>query len=211
MSQENTYRPLGRKLHGMLFLAFIVFQLFVIFFHGFWTTYDVYMGVHHEDVDADLPGLNWTRQGEKLHPLYAVTGTNTGYGFYGIRVAMDKYFRVVYFNNGGDMISKDRFFGLQTANGHSRLATYANNLGNYHSDTEKLAKKEGVDEEILDFRNTYLEKSFKWIGRASARKVPGCTSYRVELISIIPRNIWDQKDRNEKPNISPIKSFSFSV
>lgn len=194
-------------------IVFVIFHLVTIFSQGFWSTFDVYYEVYYKK-PFSVPYLNWTRPTEVFPPYYTLTGTDTGYGFFGIAAASSKYFQVTFFNDQGEVIAKDRTHGFTTRSGLSRFEGYASELANYTGDTEDLEKEAVTNPALLsliNYRKNYTEKSFKWLGLNGSRNIKGCSSYSVELYSIVPDNIWDKNNKNEKPEIYVLQSYDFPV
>lgn len=197
----------------VLLLVFVLFHLTSILSQGFWSTFDVYWSVHYNE-DFSIPFLDWTKGKKNIQPYFIFSGINTGYGFYGIKTATEKYFKVIYFDSTGNVISQDRYHGFNTLNGISRYKGYASSLGNYISDTDKLREKYAFNneyKEVLEFRQNYAEKSFKWVGQRKAKTIEGCSYYKVELITIVPDDIWDKNNHKKKPKIYAIQDYTFSL
>ncbi|WP_123803363.1 hypothetical protein [Flavivirga aquatica] len=201
------------KIKKSLVLLFVLFHLSLIFFQAFWSTLDVYWTVRL-DKTLSIPILDLFKQNENIEPYYIFSGTNTGYGFYGIQTATEKYLRTTYLNSAGNVLASNRHHGFQTLNGRTRFKSYASFLGNYISDTEKLKEKTNVDEsfkKVLEFRQNYIKKSFKWIGMNNAKKIKNCESYKVELISIVPVDMMEKGANNEKPKLYAIQEYTFPI
>jgi len=201
------------KLRKIAILIFVVFHIVTIFSQGFWSTFDKYMDVHH-DKKFSIPYFNWTRPTQAFSMYYTLTGTDTGYGFYGIKASTNKFLQVTFFNDKGEIIEKDRTHGFETRNGLARFEGYASHLSNYVADTDYFQKEAVTDTayvHLVEFRKNYAEKSFKWIGYNKAQNLKECTSYSVELYSIVPDDIWSENKNNEIPSISVIHSYDFPV
>lgn len=146
-------------------------------------------------------------------PYFILSGTNTGYGFYGIRAATEKYFTATFFDSEGRELKSDRYFDLSSPNGYSRLKGYAAFLANYITDTEKMKKENSPNaatQNFIQFREKYVEKVFKWLGQKEATLIPGCVSYKVTLLTIVPVDIW--LDRSKiKPELYVVKEKHFPI
>lgn len=201
------------KLRKIVILIFVIFHLVTIFSQGFWSTFDKYMDVYHDE-QFSIPYLNWTRPTQIVPMYYTLTGTDTGYGFYGIKASTHKYLQVTFFNDQGEVIDKDRTHGFETRNGLARFEGYASHLANYIADTDYLQKEAVTDTafvRLVEFRNNYAEKSFKWVGFNKAQKLKECASYNVELYSIVPNDIWSDNKNNKKPKINVVHKYDFPV
>ncbi|MBZ9620720.1 hypothetical protein [Psychroflexus lacisalsi] len=173
----------------ILILLFSV-HLLLIFFQAFWTTVDMYFDIHYNK-KIDIPILNVFRQNNFTEPYYLISGINTGYGFYGIKTATEKYLRCTCYDSSDKILNQDRYFNLKTSNGISRLESLnANQL------------------KALNYRKDYINKLFKWQGKEFAKSIPGCTSYKIELITIVPKNTEEQKLRT-KPELYVIQENFF--
>jgi len=202
-----------KQLKTVLLAAFFTIHLSLVFFQGLWTTIDSYRSVHFEGKPFDIPVLGIARQNRHTEPYYILSGINTGYGFYGIRASTEKHFRATYLDSADNVLKSDRYFGLSTTNGLSRLGTFASFLANYIVDTERMEKRDSTSAEDLrkrtTFRRDYITKSMKWLGKESARTVPGCAAYRIELMTIVP--VDDLQNRKTKPDLYVVQDGLFGA
>lgn len=201
------------KFRKIALLVFVIFHIATIFSQGFWSTFDMYYDVYYKK-PFSIPYLNWTRPTEVFPLYYTFTGTDTGYGFYGIDASSCKYLQVTFLDAQGEVITKDRTHGFTTRNGLSRFEGYASHLANYVADTDDLEKEAITDTSrvrLVNYRKDYTEKAFKWVGLNKAKHVEGCSSFSVELYSIVPDNIWGKNNNNEKPTISVLQSYDFPI
>lgn len=58
-------------------------------------------------------------------------------------------------------------------------------MANYISDTKKLIQEDSLSD-LVKFRREYITKSMKWLGKKKAYSIPNCSSYRVELLTVVP-------------------------
>lgn len=163
---------------------------------------------YHYNKPLEIPVLNSFKQNQNVELYYILTGTNTGYGFYGIHTATNKFIKITYLDSLDRAIKHDRFFNLSTPNGIARLEGYASYLTNYIAETEKLVKaEEGIDGnriKLISFREDYIEKIFKWFGKEEAESIKGCWSYRVELLTVLPEEV-NFGFESKKPQLYVIK------
>jgi tmRNA-binding protein len=146
-------------------------------------------------------------------PYFILSGTNTGYGFYGIHIATEKYLTATFLDADGRELKSDRYFNFSTSNGYSRLKGFATFLANYIADTEKMKKENSTNTEvqkIIQFRENYIEKVFKWLGQKEAASIPGCASYKVTLLTIVPTEIWSNQIKS-KPELYVVKEKHFPI
>ena len=180
------------KIRKTLLLFFVVIHLFIIFFQGLWGDIDGFYSYHYDET-LDIPILSSFKQNKNTAPYYILTGTDTGYGFYGIHTATNKFIRITYLDSLGKPIEFDRFLKLSTLNGIMRLEGYASYLANYMAETENLIKTDNIVEEeklkLISFREDYIGKIFKWLGKKNAESIKGCSAYKVELLTILPQEI----------------------
>ncbi|NME72716.1 hypothetical protein [Flammeovirga aprica] len=180
-------------------------HLLLIFFHASWATFDSYMSFHYNK-SIDIPIISFLKQNQHTDLYYIITGINTGYGFYGIHTSTEKYFRAYYLNSTNKVLKTDRYFNLSTYNGISRLEGFASSFANYVNDTGKLIKSDTTSFEDnnpqtiqlrkeYNFRKDYVEKVLKWYGKNEAKNIPRCDSYKIELLTIVPQDIWQKKEK----------------
>lgn len=202
-----------------LLILYFVGHLLLILFQAFWATLDGYWN-YHFDERPHIPVLNLSKQNKYTEPYHVFTGTNTGYGFYGIHASTNKYLRATFLDSTDQVLKTDRYFNLSSTNGISRLGGYASFLANYIADTKELIDLDTISmdnsqdieqlRKTYQFKKDYIEKVLKWHGKQQATLVPGCTSYKIELLTIVPENIW-QRERKTKPNLYVIQEGIFPV
>lgn len=203
-----------------LLILFFTGHLTLIFFQALWADIDSYWSFHY-DKTPDIPVLKFFKLNKYTEPYYVFTGTNTGYGFYGTHTSTEKYMRITFFDSLDKEIKSDRYFKLESSNGITRLEGYASFLTNYVADTKKMIESdtgpiEDVDPDIqqlrrdYQFRKDYIVKSLKWLGKRESKKIPKCKSYKIELITIVPEDVWS-RDRNNKPKIYVVQQGVYPV
>ncbi|UGU16863.1 hypothetical protein LS482_03085 [Sinomicrobium kalidii] len=204
-----------------LLILFFTGHLLLIFFQSIWTTIDGFWSFHYNKRPY-IPVFNLLKQNQYTDPYYFLTGTDTGYGFYGIHASTEKYVRATYLDSLDRVIKTDRYFNLSSTNGISRLEGYASFLVNYVAETKKIIEADTssiVDNspDVLNlrtdykFRKDYVVKTLKWLGKKEASDLSGCTSYKVELLTIVPVDIWERKERKTKPKIYVVQEGTFPV
>lgn len=199
----------------VLSILFVI-HLSLIFIQSIYLTIDAYTGIHYNRKNS-IPVFSFLKlnvYNSRLGmPYFILSGTNTGYGFYGIRAATEKYFTATFFDSEGRELKSDKYFNLSTPNGYSRLKGYAAFLANYIADTEKMKKENNLNADtakFIQFREKYVEKVFKWLGRRGAVLIPGCVSYKVTLLTIVPVDIWSDRGKI-KPELYVVKETHFPV
>jgi len=123
------------KAKPYIITIFFIVHLVLIFFQGINTTVDNYWNFHYQS-KPDLP--EFLTQNENNEWYYILTGINTGYGFYGIKTSSKKYFKISYYDEDNNIISTDRYFGLNSVNGIQRLGGYSSYMANYIEGTKKI-------------------------------------------------------------------------
>jgi len=200
-----------KRLKTVLLTLFFTVHLSLVFFQGIWTTIDGYRSVHFDGKPLGIPVLSLFRQNSYTEPYYMLSGINTGYGFYGIKTSTEKYFRATYLDTADNVLKADRYFGLSTMNGISRMGSFASFLVNYIADTERMEKQDSTSaEEIqkrIKFRKDYVTKSMKWLGKETANAIPGCASYRIELMTLVP--VDAQQKNKTKPELYVVQEGLF--
>lgn len=193
-----------------------VIHLLLIFFQSLQLTVDTYSSFHYNK-KTNVPVLTFLKtsiyDSQYTAPFFILTGTNTGYGFYGINTATEKYLTVNFFDSTGHALKTDRYFNMSTSNGFSRLKGFATYLTNYIAETEKMKKEKNISpatQSAIDFRELYVDKVFKWLGKKEAAQLPSCATYKISLLTIVPINIWSDEGAN-KPKIYVIKEKLFPV
>lgn len=137
------------------------------------------------------------------------SGINTGYGFYGINVATNKYYFVEAFDQKNKLITKTDVSDFQTKNSYCRFTTLPSWLYNFNVETEDLRKK-GRNKETkkyCELRDRYLRKVYECIGVSSVKHIKNCKNFNIKLVTVVPPNIWNSD--LEKNNIYVLQKFSF--
>lgn len=204
-----------------LLILFFTCHLLLIFFQSLWATIDGFWSYHYNETPY-IPVLSSLKQNEYSEPYYLLSGTDTGYGFYGIHASTEKYLRATFLDSSDQVLKTDRFFNLSTTNGISRLKGYASFLVNYVAETKNSIEADtaSIDDntsQVLklrkdyQFRKDYVVKTLKWLGKKEASKIPGCTSYKIELLTIVPEDIWERNEPKSRPKIYVVQEGKFPV
>jgi len=203
-----------------ILILFFTVHLLLIFFQALWANIYSYWTFHFDKAPY-VPVLNLLKQNRFTEPYYVLSGTNTGYGFYGIHTSTEKYLRVSFLDSTDKEIKADRYFRLNGSNSISRFEGYASFLANYVADTKQLIESDTVSatdnspeitrlRKDYQFRKDYIVKTLKWLGKREAGNVPGCTSYKIKLMTIAPENVWT-RERKNKPNVYVVEEGTFPV
>jgi hypothetical protein len=143
------------------------------------------------------------------HTYTIFTGTNTGYGFYGINVATQKYFSVELFDNEKRSLRKTKLFGFKNQNNLARFEVLASKMANYIVENKNFPETE--DPKLLETRKLYVQKVFKNIGSFEAEKTDRCKYYTVTLYSLMPSDIWEDNNYNTTKRIGAYESIEFEL
>lgn len=140
------------------------------------------------------------------------SGTNTGYGFYGVNVATNKYYFVELYDVNNVFIKKIEINNFKTSNAFSRFDTSTSWIYNFNVDTKEYEKNNEDSkqkEKYCKIRNDYETKIYKYIGQFYAKKEKNCKFYKVKLATIVPPNIW--KSKLTQNNLYVIQEKSFKI
>lgn len=147
-----------------------------------------------------------------LHEFMIFSGTNTGYGFYGVNVATNKYYFVELYDVNNVFIKKIEINNFKTSNAFSRFDTSTSWIYNFNVDTKEYEKNNEDSkqkEKYCKIRNDYETKIYKYIGQFYAKKEKNCKFYKVKLATIVPPNIW--KSKLTQNNLYVIQEKSFKI
>lgn len=195
-------------------LLYFFFHFFVIF------TSSVYLGVtayykvrHHTDTHVNVPvvgALYKVYSKWWFAPYLIVSGTNTGYGFYGMNVATQKFFKLDVFDKDRKLIYSGERFGLKTLGASTRFEAYPTKISNFISETNDMKSKAIPDTLVIRLREEYVVKVAKYLGKSATSQIKDAKYYRVTLNALIPINIWTNESLT-KNKIFPQKIFEFSL
>ncbi|VDH02977.1 hypothetical protein [Bergeyella zoohelcum] len=193
------------------FLHFLL--IFIISFLGVINSYVIYNNDNknentHTKLSKSINNIISSIVNNPIYHTYAIfSGTNTGYGFYGINVSTYKYFKVEIFDKDGKLIKTTSNFGLKTSNSLSRFEVLANKISHNIVEKNKISDdiKNNKEKEVKDL---YINKIFKVIGKYEAKKENNCHHYKVTLYTLIPDDIWNKKKSN-KLKVSEYESIIF--
>lgn len=168
----------------------------------------------HNGFDKEkLVTLNHNIKKLLYNPIYhsytIFTGTDTGYGFYGINVATYKYFEVELYDKDKKLINKTNTFGFKGQNNLARFEVLASKMANYIVENKNFPKNK--DQKLLKIRKLYVNKVFKRIGLFEAKKYSNCKYYKVTLYTLMPTDIWVDKNYNSTKKIGMYESIEFEL
>ena len=142
-----------------------------------------------------------------VRPYMILSGINTGYGFYGINVATNKYFLIDVLDDENNVISKLNVSNFKTSNSFSRFHTLPSWIYNFNVETKDLLEVENPDDKYIGLRKTYVRKVFKHLLKSYIKDPQDNRKYLIKLVTVVPPNIW--KEKLEKNNIYVLEEFEF--
>ncbi len=196
----------------MKYKLYYFVHFILIFIVSFMAVINSFIDYHKFDKDK-LYYANGLIKKVLFNPNYHIytvlTGTNTGYGFYGINVATYKFFRVELYDKDNNVINTTSTFDFKNQNGLARFEVLASKMANYIVENKNYPKNE--DKKILKTRKLYVNKIFKCIGKFIATKNKKCNKYRVTLYTLMPSDIWVDNKFNESKKIGIYESIEYKL
>ena len=145
-----------------------------------------------------------------MRPYMILSGINTGYGFYGINVATNKYFLIEVLDDENNVVDEINVSNFKTSNSFSRFHTLPSWIYNFKvetNDIKELKNTELPNDKYIELRETYIRKIFKHILKSYIEKPVENRKYLVKLVTVVPPDIW--KEKLEKNNIYVLEEFEF--
>lgn len=187
-------------------VAFFSLHLFIIITLQIYLVFDSVFEKNSIPVIGFLKKDIYSKSPMKHYLMFS--GINTGYGFYGINVATNKYFIVEIININKNIIKKINVNNFNSANSFSRFSTCGSFIYNFNVETNEIKKKDKKNSErYCLLRDKFVSKIYKYIGKREVNDIKNCESFKVKLITVVPPNIWNNK--LEKNNIYVLQEFSF--
>jgi len=170
--------------------------------------------LEHKEFDTQkLVTLNHSIKNLLHNPAYhcytIFTGTNTGYGFYGINVATYKFFSVDLYDKDKKLIKKTKTFGFENQNNLARFEVLASKMANYIVENKNFPND--GDPKLLETRQLYVNKIFKHIGLFEAKKTANCKYYTVTLYTLMPSDIQTTENYHKTKKIGAYESIEFKI
>lgn len=203
-------------MKNKLFIYFIVVHFVIILLLQSYLIISIEIGE-----DKRIPILSFFKENiynkQPLNYYSQFSGINTGYGFYGINVATNKYFIIETYKKN-KLIKKENLVHFKTKNGYSRFSTICSWIYNFNVETKELEtklknkkdkdilKNEKEIVQVIKVRKMYIEKLYKYIGKNTI-KTKDYDKYIVKLITVVPPKSFDEvKDKN---NVYVIQEYEF--
>lgn len=181
--------------------------IFIISFIGTIYTYKDYKNISSYRLEKASNFIKNLINNPVYHCYAILTGTNTGYGFYGINVATYKFFKVELYDMNGNILKTIITFDIKNQNNLARFEILASRMANYVVENKNYPKN--GNKKILRFRKEVVRKIFKQIGLYEAKKQKNCKYYITTLYTLQPINIWETKHYNKLKTIGAYESFKF--
>ncbi|MXV37917.1 hypothetical protein GO491_04380 [Flavobacteriaceae bacterium Ap0902] len=171
-------------------------------------SYMEYQNIKNTSIENFNDILNTFRH-NSIYNIYAIlTGTNTGYGFYGINVATNKFFVVELYDSNDKIIHKTSTFGFKNKSNLQRFNVFSSKTANYIAELNKENNKKS---KATEMKEKLTKKYFKYIGLREVEKYDNCKYYIVKLYTIIPDDIWENKNYFLSKNVGEYKSYKFEL
>ena len=137
------------------------------------------------------------------------SGIDTGYGFYGVNVATNKFFLVEARDSNKEVIKKFDLSNFNSTTTFSRFGTVTSFLYNFEVENEEIKKKGGKDSRLYKLREKYLKRLYEHVGEYSVKDMKNCKSYSIRLATVVPPDIWATS--LQKNNIYAIQEYNFET
>ncbi|MGX1025047.1 hypothetical protein [Psychroflexus sp. MBR-150] len=149
-----------------------------------------------------------------IRPYLVFSGINTGYGFYGINVATNKFFLIEILDEQNCIVEEINVSNFKTKNSFQRFHTLPSWLYNFKVETTELKEKSSILEEenkYIELRDEYVKKINKHILKSYIRveDLKENYIYRIKLITVVPPDIW--KSNLDKNNIYVLEEHDFKI
>lgn len=194
-------------------IIFFAFHFFIVFTLSVYLTANAFFKTkYHKEVK--VPVINFLVK--DIYDKHAtgylwISGLNTGYGFYGINVSTQKFFIVNVYDKNKNLIIKDNRFNFHTTTGYMRFDGFAYHIANFISESDKMRTDKHPEKiKYLSVREDYVNKVFKYLGKAVAKKINDADTYTVKLCTIIPHDIWS-KQKIDKNQVYVEKEIEFNL
>ncbi len=135
------------------------------------------------------------------------SGLNTGYGFYGINVATNKFFLIEAMDSNNKVISKFDISSFNSKCTYARFNTIVSWYYNFNVENEEIKKKHGKESRIYKLREKYLLKIYQNIGKFGVKELKNCTCFKIKMVTVVPPNIWNTD--LQKNNAYVLQEYNF--
>ncbi len=163
----------------------------------------------------DLPVLTYLKHdvydSNFIRPYLVFSGINTGYGFYGINVATNKFFLIEILDEQNCIVEKINVSDFRSKNSFQRFHTLPSWLYNFKVETTDLYEEADSPQEkkYAELRDLYVKKINKHILKSylDREELQPDYKYVIKLVTVVPPDIWNSK--LEKNNIYVLENYAF--
>lgn len=185
----------------------------LIFISSFYLVFTGYFEFKGIEIKNETSFYNIIINNTLFNNYKKISGTNTGYGFYGINVATEAYFSVKVYNNDDEIIYSSTTQSIDKKNALSRFMVLPCSELNSNCEIEKEKNenlKKGINN-ILSTKENYSNKIFKYIGLHNIKKIDKnkFKYYVVTLYCLNPKNIWNSNKSENEFTKAKIKEIKF--
>lgn len=193
--------------------TFFCFHLFIVL------TLSIYLFIDAiSDKKKNLPFLTYLKKdiydSNLIRPYLVFSGINTGYGFYGVNVATNKFFLIEILDKQNCIIEKINVSNFKTKNSFQRFHTLPSWLYNFKVETTELKETPTVfqeEEKYIQLREQYVKKINKHILKSylTQKYLEKKYKYVIKLVTVVPPNIWETDLK--KNNIYVLEEYVFNL
>lgn len=194
-------------------VVFFFFHFFIVL------TLSIYLFINAvSKTKRDLPVLTYLKNdiydSNFIRPYLVFSGINTGYGFYGVNVATNKFFLIEIQDEENCIVEKINVSNFKTKNSFQRFHTLPSWLYNFKVETNELKEEPTSNDEkvrYITLRDEYIKKMNKHILKSylSKKTLKENYNYIIKLVTVVPPNIWENK--LEKNNIYVLEEYVFKA
>lgn len=177
----------------MMRKIFFTFHFFTILFISIFSTLISFLDFHEIENDK-IKNIYATYINNPLIVIYTqFSGCNTGYGFYGINVATNKYFSVKVYDQNNKFMYEHSNFNFKNKNNEDRFNTIASRISLDLLDIQKLKKDNKLNKNDKEIKTTneFKNKVFKYLAKKTVFENKN-NNITVQLNFVIPDNIWNK-------------------
>lgn len=171
--------------------VFILFHFCVILFISIFSTLISYLDFHKFESDKVKKVYNILVNNPLIIIYTQFTGCNTGYGFYGINVATNKYFSVSAYDDNDNFIFEHSNFKFKNKLNEDRFNTLSSRISLDILELQKIKNnnKDSKDD-VYKANNEFKNKIFKYLAKETVFN-DEVKSVTVQLNFVMPDNIWN--------------------
>lgn len=194
---------------------FFVFHILLIFISSIFLTITSYLEFKNKLDNKSSVYLNgnWLLNNPLFYTYKIISGTNTGYGFYGINVGTEAYFLVKVYDKKNNLIYTTTTHGITKKNSITRFMTLSCSelCSNSDIEKEKNELKKAKKAIKINVNEVFSNKIFKYIGLYDTKNInkSDYEYYTVSLYCLNPKNIWNLTKTKNDIKKTKIKELKF--